>query len=174
MKHDLELKVQAWVDGELSERETARIGEWIARDPEASALAAELQDAKQVVASSELSFALPESREFYWSKIQRQLQSVEHTPRPALGAWAWQRFLMPLAGVAAIVCASLIVRMEMKPPAFDETSATGGGMEAITFHDQSADMTVVWLQDRAPAVQNAASRSSAPVSIPDPGEIELQ
>ncbi len=42
MKHDLELKVQAWLDGELSDHDAERIAGWVASDAEASALVAEL------------------------------------------------------------------------------------------------------------------------------------
>jgi anti-sigma factor RsiW len=74
MKHDLELKVQAWLDGELPDHEARRIGEWIARDAEASALAAELGCIRQAMLRNETAGTLDESREFYWSKIERQIQ----------------------------------------------------------------------------------------------------
>ncbi len=42
-------------------------------------------------------------------------------------------------------------------PNFDEISSTGDGMEAVTFHDQSAGMTVVWLQDSSHAIRGRES-----------------
>src|SRR5580658_1748549 len=70
MKHELELKVQAWLDGELPDHEARQMGEWIARDSEAAALAAELGCIRQAMFRQETAGTLGESREFYWSKIQ--------------------------------------------------------------------------------------------------------
>src|SRR5580693_2157170 len=74
MKHELQLKVQAWLDGELPDREARRIGEWVAGDAEASALAAELGCLSKAMHRNETAGALGEGREFYWSKIERQIQ----------------------------------------------------------------------------------------------------
>jgi hypothetical protein len=47
------------------------------------------------------------------------------------------------------------------PPTLEEVSSTIGGMEAVTFHDQTSQMTVVWLQDNTPA-------SAANIPVQDP------
>jgi len=174
MKHDFEVKIQARLDGELSEQEARRMDEWIARDAEAGALAAELGRLKGVLSRNETAAAVPESREFYWSKIQREIQRMDRSVVAARGGWSWRRWAKPLAGLAALGCVLAIVRWETSPPAFDEISATGEGMEAITFHDQSAGMTVVWLQDSTPQVKKASDAPAAPISIPDPGESEVE
>ncbi len=49
------------------------------------------------------------------------------------------------------------------PATFDEISSTGEGMEAVTFHDQSAGMTVVWLAD----TEQAAPAETPAVAVPD-------
>jgi anti-sigma factor RsiW len=149
MKHDLRLKVQAWVDGELPDGEARRIGEWIARDAEASALAAELGCLRQAMLRNETAAVLGESREFYWSKIERQIQREAGLRRAAGLPWyaRWRGYLAPMAGAAALVCVLLMAVWQEASPTFDEISSTSEGMEAVTFHDQSAQMTVVWLQD---------------------------
>jgi len=72
---DLEtkLKLQAYVDNELSGREARDISARLDRDAEARALCAELTNLRTLVAAHELEVRVPESREFYWSKIQREI-----------------------------------------------------------------------------------------------------
>jgi anti-sigma factor RsiW len=159
MKHELELKVQAWLDGELPDHEARRMGEWIARDSEAAALAAELGCVRQAMFGQEAAGTVGESREFYWSKIQGQIQREAGVRRTEGRPWAarWRKYMAPLAGVAALACVLVMAVMRSESPTFDEISSTGEGMEAVTFHDQSAQMTVVWLQDNSPvaAIQPA-------------------
>jgi anti-sigma factor RsiW len=156
MKHDLQLKVQAWLDGELSDKEARQIGEWVARDAEASALAAELGSIRQSMKGNEVAVAVEDSREFYWSKIQRQIER-EGAVRPTDGVpWisSLRRWLVPIAGVGVLACA-LMMAVNQSAPTFDEISATDSGMEAVTFHDQASQMTVVWLQDSTPEAEQA-------------------
>ncbi len=74
MRHDLELQIQAWVDGELPEREARRIAQRVARDAEAAALAAELGCIRQALSRHKPSRALDESRQSYWGKIERRIR----------------------------------------------------------------------------------------------------
>jgi anti-sigma factor RsiW len=162
MKHDLELKVQAWLDGELPDREARRVGEWIARDAEASALAAELGCIRQAMSRNEAAGILGESREFYWSKIERQIQREGASHRADGLPWyaRWRRYMAPAAGAAALACVLLMAVWQSASPSFDEISSTGEGMEAVTFHDQSAQMTVVWLQDSSTAGEDKPVQKS--------------
>ena len=54
MNHELELKIQAWVDGELSDQEATRIADLVARDAEAGAVAAELANLTTAMTGCEL------------------------------------------------------------------------------------------------------------------------
>ncbi len=155
MKEDLQLKVQAWLDGELPDHEARQLGEWIATDAEASALVAELGSVHRALSGNETHAVLTDSRDFYWSKIERQIRR-EAAQAPVYASIPWyarlRRYMAPLAGVAVLACALLMAVVQRSSAPVDETSSTGGGMEALTFHDQSAGMTVVWLQDNsAPA-----------------------
>jgi anti-sigma factor RsiW len=167
MKHELQLKIQAWLDGEASDRDTARLAEWIARDAEAGALAAELKSARGAMAGNELPAATPDSREFYWSKIERQIQREASAPRQAPVPWfaRWRKFVLPVTGVAALVFVLTFAVRQAQQPTFDEISTTDQGMDAVTFHDQSAGMTVVWLQDNSQ--QAATEQPSTPKTVPD-------
>ncbi len=153
MKQDLQLKVQAWLDGELPDHEARRIAEWVSRDAEAAALAAELGGIRQAMFRNEEAVALDDSRPFYWSRIQRQIQ-LEAGFRRADGLpWSarWRKFTAAMAGLTALTCVLVMAVQHAGSPTFDEICVTGEGMEAVTFHDQSAQLTVVWLQDNRPA-----------------------
>jgi hypothetical protein len=176
MKHELELKVQAWLDGELPDREARRMGEWIARDSQAAALAAELGSVKQAMFRQESAGSLGESREFYWSKIQRQIERESSVPRTEMRPWfaRWHKYMAPLTGVAALAVVLLMAVVRHGAPKFDEISSTGEGMEAVTFHDQSAQMTVVWLQDNSPATAEPAAQKSSQFEDEPGTVIDLQ
>jgi anti-sigma factor RsiW len=171
MKHNLELKVQAWLDGQLSASEAGRIAGLVARDPEAAALAAQLGAVRQAMSRAESPAALPDSREFYWSKIQRQIEREAAAPRPAALPWyaSWRRFMAPLTGVAVLGCALLLTVHLAYSPTFDEISSIGEGTEAVTFRDQSAQMTIVWLQDK----DLLADDQPAQETIPDAANNEI-
>lgn len=168
MKHKLQLKIQARLDGELPEAESRRLAARIARDPEAARLAADLLCIKQAMRGNETARSLPDSREFYWSKIQRQIQR-ETAERPPLLPWRarWRRWLVPAAGLALVAGALVLQFRHTRGPAFDEITSTGSGMDAVTFHDQSARMTIVWLQDNTPAPPANVQIQKIPAPIQD-------
>lgn len=169
---NLELKLQAWLDGELSAPKARRVDPQIVGDEEASPLITELQAIKSALAGNETARTVPETRAFYWSKIERQIQRQARSPRAvqAPRQAVWRRWLAPLAGFAALACMLLLAVNPFAPPAFDEISSTGEGMEAVTFHDQSAGMTVVWLTDTAPA----RPVESPDAKTPDTGDSEVE
>jgi hypothetical protein len=167
----LELRLQAWVDGEMSGREAARMAEWVARDAEAGELAAHLRAVRAAMAHNEPVLALPETREFHWSKIERQIQreAVSAPQTPISWLARWRRMMIPAGGVAALACVLALAVILIHRPTFDEICATDQGMEAVTFHDQSAQMTVVWLQDsgQASAAAQPANPATAEDTYPD-------
>jgi anti-sigma-K factor RskA len=171
MNNNLELKLQAWLDGELSDSEARRFDREMAGDAEASQLVAELRSVKNALAGNETPLAVPETREFYWSKIERQIQREAQSPRvQAPSQPAWCRWLAPFAGYAALACMLLLAVKPFAPPTFDELSSTGEGMEAVTFHDQSTGMTVVWLADTT----QPQPVESPDASAPDKGEADVE
>jgi len=83
MKSEFALKVQAYLDGELSEREARRVAEELRSEPEAQALLAELRNTTSALRENEPTVALPESREFFWGKIEREITRAEAAPERA-------------------------------------------------------------------------------------------
>lgn len=150
MNHNLELKLQAWLDGELPSDEAQRFSQVVASDPEAQQLVAELKGVNAAMKGNELELKVPAAREFYWSQIERQIRREAPKPAPSFFeklVAQWRRFLVPVAGAAAgLALLAVSVRQSVPSPAFVETTDTSNEMEAVTFHDQSAGMTVVWLK----------------------------
>jgi hypothetical protein len=173
MKHELELRIQALLDGEVSEHEAAQLADWVERDAEAGVLAAELGTVRKAMVDNEMIVALPETREFHWSKIERQIQRETLAPNRPPVSWLarWRRALLPLAGVTALACVLTLAVVQMHRPTFDEISATDEGMEAVTFHDQSAELTVVWLQDSS---QTSGAGQPAKTSIPEEAHSDFE
>jgi anti-sigma factor RsiW len=152
MNHDFELKLQAWLDGEMPADEAARFSQAVASDPEASALLAELSAVKTALHGNELPIQVPATREFYWSQIQREITRQEARETPAVHAnflTQMRRFLVPLTGTAAVVSLLIFsVRHSIPAPAFTEITMTSSAMETMTFHDHATKMTVVWLSPK--------------------------
>jgi anti-sigma factor RsiW len=148
MEYNDQLKLQAYLDGELPEGEAARWAERLARDQEAAALLTELRQTRECLGGFEEGVKLPETREFYWSKIQREIQRLD-TPRPAatatLTVWArLRRLLVPAAGLALVAVAALVAAYRSGPTMVaTETAVADSG--AMIYHDYAVGATFVWL-----------------------------
>src|SRR5436309_2826307 len=100
MNQDRELQIQALLDGELSGRKARQVEQWLATDSQAQALAQELKMTRSLLAANEPELKLPETREFYWNKIQRQIEAVSLHQPPQSRFWlAWRRYLAPVSAV---------------------------------------------------------------------------
>jgi len=152
MNHQAELRLQAWLDGELPPGGAQAVAAWVQRDPEAAALARELGATKTALLGNEPERALPESREFYWSKIERELAPAE-APAPAHGrpAWlrGWVKFLAP-AGILVILALLLfgpMLRSHHRPTLAStaEVESPLDDISSFTFDSESEGMTVIWV-----------------------------
>jgi anti-sigma factor RsiW len=160
MKHDLELKLQAWLDGELPAAEAEQLRRLTAADPEAARLLAELQNIKAAFLENEQTVAVPESRPFYWSKIERQIQrEAAVRPSPAL-SWAerLRRWLAPLAGAAALAAVLLLALNQSAPQVLNQVSDMAEGLQTRTFRDNSAGINFVVFHETP---QPSAARATA-------------
>jgi anti-sigma factor RsiW len=152
MNRETELGVQAWMDGELPPAEAASVATLATSDPQAAALLAELKHTRAALAGNELERAVPASREFYWSRIQRELERLENQPaaprRPVWLSW-WMRFLAPAAIVA-------VLALVLFTPTFAPSSAHRtvhpaeiesplDDVSVLTFRSEAERMTVVWV-----------------------------
>src|ERR1041384_1921221 len=116
MKEDLQLKLQSYFDGELSEAEARQIEASLAGDAEGCALLAELRNTRGALSVFEAEVKLPESREFYWSKIRREIERQEKiaTARPTSSPFAaWRKLLVPAGAFAALAIAGLIAAHQL-------------------------------------------------------------
>ena len=158
MNDDAQLKLQAYLDGELPAREAAEVKVWLDRNAEAQALFTELRNTQEALTGHEASVKLPESREFYWSKIEREIErqtrAESHAPRAPLATWLW-RSLIP-AGTLAFVCA-LILRSgssQAAPEFTPEMELASDDMGAATFRSQETGLTSVWFYQRDPSSES--------------------
>ncbi len=156
INHETELKLQAYLDGELSAGEAKAIADLLGRDAGAQALYQELRITQSLLAGNELERKLPESREFYWSKIQRQIERLESTQADGLAELAasrwWPRFLTPAGVLAAL---AVFVAVVLRSPegggtflALDDSHEIETPLEetsSFSFRSEAAAMTVVWV-----------------------------
>ncbi len=162
MDYEAQLKLQAYLDGELPEAEAREVANWLARDRDAVALHAELRHTREALVGFELGVTLPESREFFWSKIEREIRRLEppeQPVRPTPFLTAWRRFLVPAAAVAVAAVAVLAGVFGGSRASLGETAVADPA--AFTYHDYSTGTTLVWfsypaedeLADNAPAAR---------------------
>jgi anti-sigma factor RsiW len=146
MNEEQQLKLQAFLDGELPEDEARATAAWVARDAEATALLGELRNTRKALTDFEPAARLPESREFYWSKIEREIQRLEPVPRPVQTvslASLLRRLLVPAGAVAALLIAGIVAIHPSGANASADAALADAG--AFTYRDQAEGMTVVWL-----------------------------
>lgn len=93
IEQDTILKVQAYVDNELTQADAREVVALVERDPQARALCTELKELRTLVSANEIQVKLPESREFFWSKIEREIvRSSTIAASPGRSRW-WMRIL---------------------------------------------------------------------------------
>ena len=113
---------------------------------------------------------LPESREFYWSKIKREIERATpaSAPEPKASLFTWfRRALMPLGTVAALALVGLVAVHTFsgsQHPISMTANVMLGDPGAFTYRDDSQDMTVVWLS--YPAENKFAEKSSGDTLSP--------
>lgn len=149
MDYEQQLKLQAYLDGELSGAEARQVGEWVTRDHAAAALLAELRQTGAALKGFEAELRLPESRDFYWSRIQGAIERQEASARQKIGERPWllalRRLLVPVTGLAVVIAFTVVgLRHTGGSPAEDSVT-TLEDVQAFTYHDFSAGATLVWL-----------------------------
>jgi anti-sigma factor RsiW len=168
MKWESQLKVQAFLDGELTAAEAREVEGWVRSDPEARDLAIDLRQTGQALQAGELARTTPEAREFYWSQIRRRIEAQatgarQAARRPVL--FGWRYWLASLAGAAAVITFIGVAARQLPSTASAMSMAdeieTMGDQEAVVFQDKEAKMTVVWCQAK-PAFTSASVRDTLP------------
>lgn len=159
MNGDLQLKLQAWVDGELSGDEARRIESMVAGDKEAAALAGELRVTRSYLLGNESEARVPESREFYWSKIRRGIELAEaeaRVPAPSPSIWAaMRRFMVPASGLALVMLVAALSVKYFGPSSLEdaalqlvEVENLSEEMGSISYRSQADKMFVVYVYSK--------------------------
>ena len=131
MKQEDRLKIQAWLDGELAPQESARIADLIDNDLEAKELADDLRAMQKSLEIGEKPVFLEDSREFYWSQVERQIEAEEpitENSQPELVSGSLGsalRWLIPVGSLAAISALMLNFDSIDTTPDLLETSEPG-------------------------------------------------
>lgn len=159
MNRETLMQVQGYLDNELTPAEARKVAEVISANPEARSLYDELKDTKRILMSTgEAPLQLPEGREFYWSQIQRRIESDEREPRNVSRTSWWMRLMAPVAGAVALLAVLLSLSDQSRPTPGNLATANTPARQApfheietqadystITFRSESQGMTVVWV-----------------------------
>ena len=167
MNDELAIKVQAFLDGELSEAEARQISSLIASDADVAALHKELKQTRAALAGFEKRITLPESRDFYWSKIRREIERAEGAQdTPVAGPVSlfglFRRALVPVAGLAVLAVALLVTLQPGQPGRMTTASSmetASSDSSAMTYRNYESGTTLVWLS--FPAENGLAQDGSA-------------
>ena len=152
-ENEIELKIQALVDGELTESEAEQIRECMGNDVRFQILYAQLIQTKDLISKHEMPRILPESGDFYWAKIAQEIGAVETANQGSNNSlvikWLFRR-LAPLLGIATIV---LLITLQ-QPSMLDldiefesdhELELVDDDIEVMTFNSFDDSMSIVWL-----------------------------
>jgi anti-sigma factor RsiW len=170
---ETQLKIQSFVDGELPEGEASEVAALIARDSDASGLMGELKNTRLALRSFEKDLKLPESTDFYWSKIRREIERLEPlaeaaSPVPNSFLTSLKRFLIPAGAFAAACLALLLTVTKLGGPIAAQASEmelVSGDMAASTFRSEAEGITMIWLYHRGNDSEFTGADSSGTVPV---------
>lgn len=164
MNTELILKLQSWVDGELPDGEARRVAELVRTDTEAAALAAELKTTRGFLVGNEPEVKLPESRDFYWSKVRRAIEQAEAAATPERIPWtvAFRRLLVPVTGFALVAFLTVLSIGVLQKQGDDplgqliEVENLSEGVDSISYKSQAENMFVVYVFNKDGAASDEA------------------
>lgn len=155
MNWEQQLELQAWIDGELSAADARRVAAFAESNADARLLAVELRMAKAFISSNEPEVKLPETREFYWSQVQRRIERVESVSETSSSlSWpfVWRRLVSPLSGLALVAFLAVVSFNTFRGPVIDDSARFMVEVEnlsddvgSISYRSQSENMFVVYL-----------------------------
>jgi len=151
MNLELGIRLQAYLDGELNDGDEQNVVALLEGNGEARALFQELKQTRSLLRSNEAEFRLPESREFFWGKIEKEISRIEAAPagqrRPV-----WMRFLVrhfaAIAGTSAAAALVLFLGLQMNfvsTGMFEEIDNPLEDTGSFSFRSESQQMTLVWI-----------------------------
>lgn len=153
MKYEAQLKLQAYLDGELSAAEAKAVEASLANDPQGRALLAELSRTATLLRANEPELKLPETHDFYWSKIQT---AIERQGRQTAGhvwsSWTWlvslRKYLLPASGFALVAFLAVTSLQFASGDGLAEVENIAPETTSISFRDNSDRVFVVWVSNK--------------------------
>jgi anti-sigma factor RsiW len=152
MKQDLQMKLQAYLDGELPAADARTVADLVARDAQAHDLLTELTHTQAAIVAHEAEIKLPVSREFYWSGIHRGIERQEKSlPPQSTGVPLFalvRRMLLPASGLVAVLLALALAWQPLRSTGnvvVEETETTFADAGAFTYRDYASGTTLVWV-----------------------------
>lgn len=151
MKTETCLEIQAYLDGELEPSRRTAVAAYCEQDPEARALCHSLQVVRDAVRQHEPESCLSDSREFYWSQVQRRIAAAERqaqtAPDRSLPAWTGIfRWLVPVAGLAAV---TLVFTLRDTPGQVlgsgDLVAALPSAATSVEYRSDADGVTIHWI-----------------------------
>lgn len=137
------LELMALLDGAEERGRREAVEAWLKSEPDAAALRDELTWVSQALRSHEPVAKVPESRDFYWSQIQRRIQAEAAKAAPAKPNRRlsdWLSWLVPIAGVAAVTMLFTVHPWQpgARTSGLNEASAT-------TYTSETDGVTIHWI-----------------------------
>jgi anti-sigma factor RsiW len=163
-KLESQLRLQAYLDGELPAGEARELESLLRTDREVQDLLAELKATNAALAGHEASIRVPASREFYFSKIRRDIERAEASvpgTRPVSWLSLWRSFLLPTAAVSVAVIATLLM---LRSGDIADHQAMLADSGAFTYRDFAHRTTLVWFSYPA---QNTVAENEGGGTLPE-------
>lgn len=145
MNQETQLKLQAYLDGELSTADRQAVETLLQSEASARDLLAELTYTRAALVAHDDQFKVPESRDFYWSKIAREIQREPMKPvQPRFSLSGWLRRVLVPAGAAAGMVIAVLLSLPRTSGAGDYSTSSNEAA-TFTYHNYATGTTLVWL-----------------------------
>lgn len=144
MKLETMLEIQASADGETNAVKDRALRQLLAQDSEAQRLHAEISNLKAILRRHESGIQVSDSREFYWSQIQRRIEVEEQAAKRAqamsagMHIWRWLAPMMAISAVIAVVALQPFTGGK-------EIKATANPVTTVTFSSEADGVTIHWI-----------------------------
>jgi anti-sigma factor RsiW len=146
-ERESELKLQAYLDDELQPGERQTVEAQLAAEPDYARLLKQLKGVDAALVLAEEGVCVPETREFYWSKIESAIGRVERLKLERHSSnWLtqWRQWLMPAGAVAGLALA-LFLAVYSPTAVAPHLEASLSDPAAFTYRDFARGTTLVWL-----------------------------
>jgi hypothetical protein len=161
MNEEQQLKLQAYLDGELAGREREEMAGLLAADEGARALHEELRHTRSALRENEPERRLDCTREFYWGGVERGIErsafDTDSAASPGEVSWL-RRFFAPIAGALAVVALLFVTLSDFSfnPSPSSPVATAESEWEVlhpetgmVNYRDYQNGITVVMLYDRS-------------------------